>query len=103
MEAAGRSVIQQTVPASYEVVPLFASPTNPASPPPDQFTAHVCRQIDEGSLAWIYFGHGLPTELDSIRTTRGDRPILAAADVPQLHCKHEQPTGCIDCLLHRRN
>lgn len=104
VEGAGRSVIQQMVPASYEVVPLFASPTNPASPPPDQFTAHVRRQIEEGSLAWIYLGHGLPMELDSIRTTAGDRPILATADVAQLHCGSNSPlavliacyTGAID-------
>jgi hypothetical protein len=104
VEAAGRSVVQQTVPASYDVVPLFASPTNPASPPPDQFRTHVRRQIDEGSLVWVYLGHGLPTELDSIRTTSGDRPILAAADVPQLHCGSNSPlavliacyTGAID-------
>jgi Peptidase family C25 len=113
VEAAGRSVIQQTVPASYDVRPTFASPTNPASPPPDQFTPHVCRQLSAGSFAWIYLGHGLPTQLDSIQTSSGDRPVLSVDDVPQLQCGPNAPlavliacyTGAIDapqeCLAER--
>jgi hypothetical protein len=113
VEAVGRSVIGQTIPASYEVTPTFASPTNPASPPPDQFTSHVCEQLSAGSLAWVYLGHGLPTELDSIHTSAGDRPILSTGDVPQLHCGANAPlavliacyTGALDarqqCLAER--
>lgn len=113
VEAAGRSVIQQTVPASYDVTPTFVSSTNPTSPPPDQLTAHVCSQLSAGALAWIYLGHGLPTELDSIRTSAGDRPILSADDVPQLHCGANCPlavliacyTGALDaphgCLAEK--
>src|SRR5262249_5263808 len=95
VEAAGRSGIQQMGPPSYEVTPLFASPTNPAGPPPDQLTAHVCRQIDEGALAWIYLGHGLPTELDTIHTSTGERPILATSDVPQLRCGPNSPLAVL--------
>jgi hypothetical protein len=95
VEAAGRSVIGQTVPASYDVTPTFASPTNPTSPSPDQFTAHVCRQLSAGSFAWIYLGHGLPTALDSIHTSTGDRPILSASDVPQLKCGVNGPLAVL--------
>jgi hypothetical protein len=104
VEAAGRSVIRETVPASYDVTPTFASSVNPASPPPDQFTAYVCRQLSAGSFAWIYLGHGLPTALDSIHTSAGDQPILSTADLPQLKCGANSPlavliacyTGAID-------
>jgi hypothetical protein len=95
VEAAGRSVIQQTVPLSYEVSPLFASRATAKGAAPDQFTAQVLRQIEEGSLAWIYLGHGLPTELDSIRTLGGDRPILSANDVPQLRCGPNCPLAVL--------
>jgi hypothetical protein len=104
IEGAGRSVIQQIVPASYEVAPLFAGSTKPGAPSPDQFTDRVCSQLNEGSLAWIYLGHGLPNQLDSIRTSQGERPILSVSDVPQLHGGTNSPfavlvacyTGAID-------
>jgi len=87
IEAAGRQVIQQVVPATYEVRHMFANPTHPSCPPPAEFAAHVRGQLSEGCLAWIYLGHGLPTELDRVRTPTGDEgPILSVEDVPQLRC-----------------
>jgi hypothetical protein len=74
IEAAGRSVFEQVVPANYEVVQSAASPM------------HACEQLNQGCFAWIYLGHGLPTELDRIDTPRGPRPILSVADVPRLRC-----------------
>jgi hypothetical protein len=112
VEAAGRSVIQQTVPSSYDVEPSFAGATNSTSPS-DRFTSRVCDQLSAGSLAWIYLGHGLPTELDSIHTASGDRPILSTDDMPQLRCGPNAPlavliacyTGAVDapqqCLAER--
>jgi hypothetical protein len=92
IEAAGRSVFQQIVPTSYEVK------QSPASP------AHAREQLNAGCFAWIYLGHGLPTELDSVDTPAGLRPILSVADVPRLRCGPKGPlavliacyTGAID-------
>ena len=92
IEAAGRSVFQQVVPASYEVKQAAASP------------ARVCQQMNDGCFAWIYLGHGLPTELDTVDTPDGERPILSVDDVPRLRCGPNSPlavliacyTGAID-------
>jgi hypothetical protein len=92
IEAAGRSVFQQVVPAGYEVTRASANP------------ADVGKQMQDGCLAWIYLGHGLPAELDSVETPAGRRPILAVNDVPQLRCGANAPlavlvacyTGAID-------
>jgi hypothetical protein len=104
IEGAGRQVIQQTVPAAYDVRPTFANPASPHCPPPGEFTPCVCRQMNEGCLAWIYLGHGRPTELDRVATPRGARPILCVGDVPSLHCGTHSPlavlvacyTGAVD-------
>jgi hypothetical protein len=92
IEAAGRSVFEQIVPASYEVRQSSANP------------AHVCQQLSAGCFAWIYLGHGLPNELDTVDTPDGPRPILSVDDVPRLRCGANSPlavliacyTGAID-------
>jgi hypothetical protein len=92
IEAAGRSVFQQVVPASYEVT---RATTNPADVP---------KQMEDGCFAWIYLGHGLPTELDHVPTPTGHRTILAARDAGRLRCTANAPlavlvacyTGAID-------
>ena len=95
IEAAGRRVIESTVPASFDVEQTSASPAGPHCPPPGQFTGQVCRQLSEGSLAWIYLGHGSPTELDAVDTPTGPRPILSVADVPQIRCGANSPLAVL--------
>ena len=92
IEAAARSVFQQVVPPSYSVRQLKTDPER------------TCEQISAGSFAWIYLGHGLPTQLDLAATPRGPRPILTVSDVPRLRCGSNSPlavlvacyTGAID-------
>jgi hypothetical protein len=40
-------------------------------------------------------GHGLPTELDRVRTTTGAEPILSVADVPALRCQAQAPLAVL--------
>jgi hypothetical protein len=88
IEAAGRQVMQQVVPADYEVEHLSAK-SNPAMPA--DLRESVRRQLSEGALAWIYLGHGLPTELDRTRTPAGNAPILSVDDVASLRCGEQSP------------
>jgi hypothetical protein len=86
IEAAGRQVIQQTVPPEYSVVHLPVNPSRPGCPPPAEIRSRVRDQLSEGGFAWVYLGHGLPTRLDSGATPRGPEPILSVEDVAQLRC-----------------
>jgi hypothetical protein len=51
--------------------------------------------LNDGCLAWIYLGHGLPMELDRVRTPRGAEPILSVRDVPQLQCGAHSPLAVL--------
>ncbi len=103
VEAAGRHVIQQTVPREYTIehTPVHAVSK---SKRPGQTRAEICRQLNAGNLAWVYLGHGLPTELDRVPTAAGGEPLLTVADVPELRCGPHGPlavlmacyTGAID-------
>jgi hypothetical protein len=110
VEGAARQVIQQTVPAGYDVGHLSAGD---ASLPADDFVSRARNQLSDGCLAWIYLGHGLPTELDRVQTANGTTPILSVSDVPRIHCGPQRPlavlvacyTGAIDapqdCLAEK--
>lgn len=84
IEAAGRQVFMQAVPKQYE---LRHSSAKTASPKANTFRETVRGRLEEGSLAWIYLGHGMPTELDRVATNDGPRPILSADEVGDVRCQ----------------
>ena len=95
IEAAARQVLQQTIPKEYVVHQTSANPASPDCPRPGEFRACVCRQLNEGALAWIYLGHGLATELDRVPTRGGHEPILSVEDVPRLRCRPQSPVAVL--------
>ena len=104
VEAAGRQVLAQTVPAGYAIGQTWTNPASPHCPPPGELCPLVRRQLGEGCLAWVYLGHGWHTELDRVATPAGERPLLCCGDVPHLECGAESPlavfvacyTGAVD-------
>ena len=95
VEAAGRQVLEQTIPAGYAIGQTWANPASPHCPPPGEICPLVRRQLDEGCLAWVYLGHGWHTELDRVATPAGARPLLCLADVPRLTCGAESPLAVL--------
>src|SRR4051812_7970651 len=95
IEAAGRQVIEQTVPSDYQIhrMSMAASSSNAGSEL--DFGARARNQLNDGSLAWIYLGHGLPWELDRAPSPTGRQPILATRDVPLLHCAPHNPLAVL--------
>jgi hypothetical protein len=95
IEATAHQVIRQLVPRSYEIQPTMANPASPHCPKPGDFAASVRRQISAGSLAWIYLGHGLPTELDRVPAPGGTEAILSVHDVPLLRRGEQAPLAVL--------
>jgi len=87
VEAAGRQVFQRTVPPGYE---LRHTPASTGG-----IHSLVLGQFNEGALAWIYLGHGLPTELDRAPTSSGKKPILSVSDVAQIRCGNQSPLAVL--------
>jgi hypothetical protein len=92
IEAAGRQVFQQAVPTGYELRHTSAKSANAES---NLFRETACKHLNEGSLAWVYLGHGLPTELDRVPTPIGLMPILSVDDVPQVKCDQCRPLAVL--------
>jgi hypothetical protein len=95
VEAAGRQVIQKTVPPDYEVRHIFDAAANAEGTEKIDFVARARRELDGGGLAWIYVGHGLPTELVYAATATGFKSLLSTRDVPQLHCGPHNPLAVL--------
>jgi hypothetical protein len=95
VEAVGRQVIQQTVPRDYEVRHTCAGSAKPDSAEGIDFVSRACRKLNGGGLAWIYVGHGLPTELVYAPTATGIKSILSMRDVPQVHCGPHNPLAVL--------
>lgn len=96
IEAAARQVIQQNVPAEYTTEHI--SPNNHSSneiSAEQSFSKRARQKLSEGSLAWVYLGHGRPTELDHVRTSTGSESILSVRDVPNLHCGGHNPLAVL--------
>jgi hypothetical protein len=91
IESATRSILTSTVPESTRLQVTYCSPTSNFNPGPNDFFPAVLRRYREGSLFWVYLGHGQVTELDRVPGPGGSRrPVLACDDVSLL----EQSPSC---------
>lgn len=95
IEAAARQVLSQTVPAEYATQHIHPGQTADDSVGGTSFAARARQQLSEGSLAWVYLGHGLPTELDRVRTATRMESILTVGDVPRLKCAGHRPVAVL--------
>jgi hypothetical protein len=95
VEAAARQVFRQSVSPEITLHHTSANPASPHCPPPGEFRTCVRQQFGEHALAWVYMGHGLPTELDRVRRPSGTESILSVADVPALRCPAKSPLAVL--------
>ncbi len=96
IEAAARQVILQNVPAEYITQHIHPnSRDGKGAAKAISFAARARQQLNEGSLAWIYLGHGRTTELDRVPTATGSEPILSVGDVPKLRCGEHSPLAVL--------
>jgi hypothetical protein len=51
-------------------------------------------RLNEGSLFWVYIGHGQPWSVDEVQVPGARFPILSTADTAQLECRHGAPIAC---------
>lgn len=93
LAAAGRQVITQTVPSIYHVTHICAGAARDGQTEID-FAVEARRQLSDGGLAWIYLGHGLPTELVCTCTANA-KPLLSVEDVPRLRSSPHNPLAVL--------
>lgn len=97
IEGAGRQVVEQTVPAGYDVRHICATSVKFDGTESGDFGSRARQELSGGGgLAWIYVGHGLPTQLAGVVAAGGKpRSILSTRDVPSLRCGPHNPLAVL--------
>lgn len=104
LESSAQYFLTQSIPANYHVSMTYGSWQSPFCPDPRRFHLTTLERLNEGSLFWVYIGHGYHLGLDRVQVPGSQYPILDVNDADQLRCGHGRPiamflacyTGAID-------
>jgi Peptidase family C25 len=94
LQAAAKTLISQGIPPPYSTTLTQGSWQSPYCPDPRDFRRVALARLNEGSLFWVYIGHGNPCSVDEVRVPGGAYPILSTADTGRLACRHGAPIAC---------
>jgi hypothetical protein len=94
LEAAAKTLITSGVPPAYATTMTYSSWQSPYCPDPRDFGRVTLERLNEGSLFWVYIGHGQERSLDVVQVPGGAYPILACRDTQRLACRHGAPIAC---------
>lgn len=94
LEAAAKTLIAGGIPSAYTTTMTYGNWQSPYCPDPRDFRRVTLSRLNEGSLFWVYLGHGQPWSVDKIRVPGGAFPILSTSDTPGLKCRHGAPIAC---------
>lgn len=94
MEAAAKSLIGNGIPSGYATTMTYGSWQSPYCPDPRQFRQATLGRLNEGSLFWVYIGHGQQRSVDEVHVPGATYPILSCPDAKSLDCQHGAPIAC---------
>ena len=94
LEAAAKTLITNGIPAGFSTTMTYGSWQSPYCPDPRQFDRVTIGRLNEGSLFWVYIGHGHSQAVDVLRVPGGAYPILSSPDAERLACQHGAPIAC---------
>lgn len=94
LQASAKTLISQGIPAQYTTTMTYGSWQSPYCPDPRDFRRVTLARLNQGSLFWVYIGHGQQRSVDEVRVPGRMYPILSAADAGELNCRHGAPIAC---------
>ncbi len=103
VETVFRDTINTYLPAAYEVRALAAQTRSIYCPYPPDLSARALSMLNDGSLFFVYVGHGAVTGCDTLRWRGQDYRVLDTGSLPQVDSRSGPPvmialacwTGCI--------
>ena len=113
LESATRYLIVSRIPVAYAITMTHAGWHSPYFPDPRRFREMTMERLNEGSLFWVYIGHGYFRHLGRVRLEDNRYPVLTNGDIPHLECQTGLPIALFlacyvgafdapeDCLAER--
>lgn len=95
IEAAAKSLIGDGIPAQYATTMTYGSWQSPYCPNPRRFSQATIERLNEGSLFWVYMGHGALRTVDDVFVPGASYSILTSRDASRLACGHGAPIACL--------
>jgi hypothetical protein len=95
LEATAKSLIGEGIPSAYSTTMTYGSWQSPYCPDPRQFQQTTIERLNEGSLFWVYLGHGRQRAVDEVMVPGASYPILSSPDAARLACRHGAPIACL--------
>lgn len=84
LETATKKIVCDGIPSTYSTSMTYGSWRSPYCPDPRRFHAAAVQRLTEGSLFWVYIGHGHPYQLDRVQVPGASYPIFSVGDTPKL-------------------
>lgn len=91
LQMATKNLISEGIPAGFATTMTYASWQSPYCPDPREFGKITIDRLNEGSLFWVYVGHGHRYVLDRMRVPGGAFPIMDVRDAARLACREGAP------------
>jgi hypothetical protein len=95
LEAAAKALISEGIPPAYSSTMTYGSWQSPYCPDPRSFRRVTIERLNEGSLFWVYIGHGRERAVDEVMVPGASYPILSCPDTSGLACRHGAPVACL--------
>ncbi|MDO5554702.1 MAG: C25 family cysteine peptidase [Planctomycetia bacterium] len=95
VEMVVRRIFFDAIQSDLDLAITQANWKSPFCPSPPQFSDVVTARISEGSLFFIYLGHGLPEQFDYVPTPVEDYPIFDITDVANVRCVDGPPIALL--------
>ena len=84
LELATKKFLTEGIPPEYTTSLTYGSWRSPYCPDPRMLNATTLARLNEGSLLWVYLGHGRPTRLEPMRLSGYIHHVLDTDDVVRL-------------------
>ncbi len=104
LEAQFTQLVSENIPSAYDIEVAYSKTGSNYCPYPPKFHDNALRLLNEGSLFYVYVGHGYRDGFDSLKWKKGKYPIFNQSHVKDVDVKSGMPimfvlactTGCYD-------
>ncbi len=93
IETATQQLLGARSPATYQSTMTYGSWRSPYCPDPRQFHRHTLEHLNQGSLFWVYLGHGSKQSLDRVVVPGKTYHILNSGDLDKVDCRGGPPVA----------
>ena len=91
IEETTKQIITDLMPGEIETTMTYGSWTSPYCPDPRRFSESTFERFNEGSLFWVYIGHGARRRLDRIYMPDQMHDIITSKNVDKIECRNGCP------------